>query len=172
MFRLFNLRHIFFSHLTRDNVQDYFYKEIQFTDVIGNLYKQTFLSKSLSDPNQPGPILILEKTTSSISVEWGEAPLMANTTFSYLVKYLSTQRDSKTVTTTNTSQTLLSLSSGTPYNVSVVSVGVLGFHSEEVWSSSVTTSECQHARVHAHAQSFPNAYTQTQPPRDVCFLYS
>ncbi|XP_029524358.1 receptor-type tyrosine-protein phosphatase eta-like isoform X3 [Oncorhynchus nerka] len=92
-----------------------------------------------TQPNPPGPIGILAKTTSSITVEWGEAPLMANTTFSYLVKYLSTQRDSKTVTTTNTSQTLPSLSSGTPYNVSVVSVGVLGFHSEEVWSSSVTT---------------------------------
>uniref|UniRef100_A0A8C7J8E2 protein-tyrosine-phosphatase n=1 Tax=Oncorhynchus kisutch TaxID=8019 RepID=A0A8C7J8E2_ONCKI len=105
-----------------------------------------------TQPNPPGPIGILEKTTSSITVEWGEAPLMANTSFSYLVKYLSTQLDSKTVTTTNTSQTLPSLSSGTPYNVSVVSVGVLGFHSEEVWSSSVTTSECQHAPV------------QTQPP--------
>ncbi|KAM9570347.1 receptor-type tyrosine-protein phosphatase eta isoform 4-T4 [Salvelinus alpinus] len=92
-----------------------------------------------TQPNPPGPIMILEKTTSSVTVEWGEAPLMANTTFSYLVKYLSTQLDNKTVTTTNTSQTLPSLSSGTPYNMSVVTVGVLGFHSEEVWSSLVTT---------------------------------
>lgn len=126
---------------------------------------------SLSEPNPPGPIVILEKTTSSITVEWVEAPQMANTTFSYLVKYLSTQQDNKTVTTTNTSQTLPSLYSGTPYNMSVVTVGVLGFHSEEVWSSLVTTSECQHTHVHAHAQSFPNTYTQIQP-RDVCFLYS
>ncbi|XP_045061143.1 receptor-type tyrosine-protein phosphatase eta-like [Coregonus clupeaformis] len=92
-----------------------------------------------TQPNPPGPIVILEKTTSSITVEWGEAPLMANTTFSYLVKYLSTQTDEKTVNTTNTSHTLPSLSSGTPYNISVVTVGVLWFHSEEVWSSLVTT---------------------------------
>uniref|UniRef100_A0A673YMT0 protein-tyrosine-phosphatase n=1 Tax=Salmo trutta TaxID=8032 RepID=A0A673YMT0_SALTR len=92
-----------------------------------------------TQPNPPGPIVILEKTTSSITVEWVEAPQIANTTFSYLVKYLSTQQDNKTVTTTNTSQTLLSLSSGTRYNMSVVTVGVLGFHSEEVWSSLVTT---------------------------------
>eukprot|EP00063_Salmo_salar_P005253 XP_013980088.1 PREDICTED: receptor-type tyrosine-protein phosphatase eta-like isoform X1 [Salmo salar] len=92
-----------------------------------------------TQPNPPGPIVILEKTTSSITVEWVEAPQMANTTFSYLVKYLSTQQDNKTVTTTNTSQTLPSLYSGTPYNMSVVTVGVLGFHSEEVWSSLVTT---------------------------------
>ncbi|XP_035646574.1 receptor-type tyrosine-protein phosphatase eta isoform X2 [Oncorhynchus keta] len=102
-----------------------------------------------TQPNPPGPIGILEKTTSSITVEWGEAPLMANTTFSYLVKYLSTQRDSKTVPTTNTSQTLPSLSSGTPYNVSVVTVGVLGFHSEEVWSSSVTTRPESVQSLHA-----------------------
>ncbi|XP_052336590.1 titin-like isoform X1 [Oncorhynchus keta] len=90
-------------------------------------------------PNQPGPILILEKTTSSISVEWGEAPLMASTTFSYLVTYLSTQLNNKTVTLTNTSHTLPSLSSGTPYNISVATVGVLGLQSEKVWSSLVTT---------------------------------
>ncbi|XP_071005104.1 receptor-type tyrosine-protein phosphatase eta-like [Oncorhynchus clarkii lewisi] len=90
-------------------------------------------------PNQPGPILILEKTTSSISVEWGEAPLMANTTFSYLVTYLSTQLNNKTVTLTNTRHTLPSLSSGTPYNISVATVGVLGLQSEKVWRSLVTT---------------------------------
>ncbi|XP_031688971.1 receptor-type tyrosine-protein phosphatase beta isoform X5 [Oncorhynchus kisutch] len=90
-------------------------------------------------PNQPGPILILEKTTSSISVEWGEAPLMTNTTFSYLVTYLSTQLNNKTVTLTNTRHTLPSLSSGTPYNISVATVGVLGLQSEKVWSSLVTT---------------------------------
>ncbi|XP_045562202.1 receptor-type tyrosine-protein phosphatase eta isoform X3 [Salmo salar] len=90
-------------------------------------------------PNQPGPIVILEKTTSSISVEWGEAPLMTNTTFSYLVTYLSTQLNNKTVTLTNTSHTLPNLSSGTPYNISVATVGVLGLQSEKVWSSLVTT---------------------------------
>ncbi|XP_064786415.1 receptor-type tyrosine-protein phosphatase eta isoform X2 [Oncorhynchus masou masou] len=109
------------------------------TTISGPFNKTSGPVTTATQPNPPGPIGILEKTTSSISVAWGEAPLMANTTFSYLVTYLSTQRDSKTVTTTNTSQTLPSLSSGTPYNVSVVSVGVLGFHSEEVWSSLVTT---------------------------------
>ncbi|XP_071261196.1 receptor-type tyrosine-protein phosphatase eta-like [Salvelinus alpinus] len=90
-------------------------------------------------PNQPGPILVLEKTTSSISVEWGEAPLMANTTFSYLMTYLSTQLDNKMVPLTNTSRTLSNLSSGTPYNISVATVGVLEFQSEKVWSSLVMT---------------------------------
>jgi hypothetical protein len=67
---------------------------------------------------------------------------MASTTFSYLVTYLSTQLNNKTVTLTNTSHTLPSLSSGTPYNISVATVGVLGLQSEKVWSSLVTTSEC------------------------------
>ncbi|CAB1323505.1 unnamed protein product, partial [Coregonus sp. 'balchen'] len=67
-----------------------------------------------TQPNPPGPIVILEKTTSSITVEWGEAPLMANTTFSYLVKYLSTQTDEKTVNTTNTTEEHVTLTWSKP----------------------------------------------------------
>ncbi|KAK6309243.1 hypothetical protein J4Q44_G00207060 [Coregonus suidteri] len=90
-------------------------------------------------PNMPGPILILEKTTSSISVMWGEAPLMANTNFSYLVTYLSTQLNNNMSIIQTTNYTLPSLSSGTPYNISVATLGVLWLQSEKVWSSLVTT---------------------------------
>ncbi|XP_042150857.1 receptor-type tyrosine-protein phosphatase eta isoform X1 [Oncorhynchus tshawytscha] len=109
------------------------------TTISGSFNASSEPGTTATYPNQPGPILILEKTTSSISVEWGEAPLMTNTTFSYLVTYLSTQLNNKTVTLTNTRHTLPSLSSGTPYNISVATVGVLGLQSEKVWSSLVTT---------------------------------
>uniref|UniRef100_A0A3P9AAI4 protein-tyrosine-phosphatase n=1 Tax=Esox lucius TaxID=8010 RepID=A0A3P9AAI4_ESOLU len=89
-------------------------------------------------PNQPGGMEILGITTTSISVKWAEAPLMANTTFFYKVNYQCTQQITQT-NTTNTSLILTNLFSGTSYNISVVTVGVLGFQSKEVRMNLVTT---------------------------------
>ncbi|KAF7668966.1 hypothetical protein LDENG_00273380, partial [Lucifuga dentata] len=89
-------------------------------------------------PNPPGPIEILTKTTSSLQISWEEAPLMTNAQFHYLVTYAPSQR-SKPITTNNTIHNLTFLFSGTPYNISVATVGPMGFMSKEVQIHMVTT---------------------------------
>lgn len=91
-------------------------------------------------PNPPGPIKILSKTTSSIETQWTEAPLMTGAKFYYLLTYTSSQQ-SKNITTTNTRWNFSPLSSGTSYNISVTTVGELGFQSETVYIYMVTTSK-------------------------------
>ncbi|XP_034032788.1 receptor-type tyrosine-protein phosphatase eta isoform X2 [Thalassophryne amazonica] len=90
-------------------------------------------------PNPPGPIEILFKTTSSLSIRWDEAPLMTDTSFHYLVTIIPSQGPINTTNTTSTSHNFTSLLSGTSYNLSVVTVGPLGFKSHEVETYMVTT---------------------------------
>ncbi|XP_074490158.1 phosphatidylinositol phosphatase PTPRQ [Sebastes fasciatus] len=89
-------------------------------------------------PNPPGPIDILEKTTSSIAIVWKEAPLMTGTSFHYQLGISPTQGGGY-INTTNTSHTFDSLRSGTPFNFSVATVGAIGFESERVQIHMVTT---------------------------------
>uniref|UniRef100_A0A3Q2PB63 protein-tyrosine-phosphatase n=1 Tax=Fundulus heteroclitus TaxID=8078 RepID=A0A3Q2PB63_FUNHE len=90
-------------------------------------------------PNPPGPIEILQKTTSSIELRWGEAPLMSNaSSYQYNLTYSLSQEDEK-VPSLTTNHTLLALLSGTSYNISVKTVGPMGFESESVYKYMVTT---------------------------------
>ncbi|XP_049429858.1 receptor-type tyrosine-protein phosphatase eta [Epinephelus fuscoguttatus] len=89
-------------------------------------------------PNPPGPIDILRKTTSSIDIRWGEAPLMSGASFHYQLTNLSLQ-GGEYIRTHNTSHTFTPLLSGTSYNISVATVGVMGFESEKVQIHMVTT---------------------------------
>ncbi|XP_037623767.1 receptor-type tyrosine-protein phosphatase eta isoform X4 [Sebastes umbrosus] len=89
-------------------------------------------------PNPPGPIDILEKTTSSIAIVWKEAPLMTGTSFHYQLGISPTQGGGY-INTTNTSHTFDSLRSGTPFNFFVATVGAIGFESERVQIHMVTT---------------------------------
>ncbi|XP_054633084.1 receptor-type tyrosine-protein phosphatase eta isoform X2 [Dunckerocampus dactyliophorus] len=89
-------------------------------------------------PNPPGPMEILTKTTHSIEVRWSEAPLMAEGSFYYQLTSTPSEGHG-CVNTTNTSHTFEPLLSGTPYNISITTVGVMGFKSEKVHSSLVTT---------------------------------
>ncbi|KAL0968000.1 hypothetical protein UPYG_G00260820 [Umbra pygmaea] len=108
--------------------------------VSGNLNNTSGFVTTATYPNPPGNITILEKNTSFISVNWSEAPLMANTSFSYLVKvYNRTQLFNLMVNSSTTSQTLANLLSGTTYSISVTTVGSLGFQSKEVWIYNITT---------------------------------
>ncbi|KAM3608811.1 uncharacterized protein V6R79_005192 [Siganus canaliculatus] len=89
-------------------------------------------------PNPPGPIEILEKTTSSIKIRWEEAALMDDTSFQYRLTIMPSQG----VTFFNpniNNHTFDSLLSGTSYNISILTVGVLDFQSEEVQYPMVTT---------------------------------
>nr|XP_033491214.1 receptor-type tyrosine-protein phosphatase eta isoform X7 [Epinephelus lanceolatus] len=93
---------------------------------------------SATFPNPPGPIDILQKTTSSIDIRWGEAPLMSGASFYYQLTNLSLQ-GGEYIRTNNTSHTFSPLLSGTSYNISVATVGVMGFESEKVQIHMVTT---------------------------------
>uniref|UniRef100_A0A8C7YC66 protein-tyrosine-phosphatase n=1 Tax=Oryzias sinensis TaxID=183150 RepID=A0A8C7YC66_9TELE len=90
-------------------------------------------------PNPPGPIKILNQTTSSIQVEWGEAPLMSSG-FDYKLLIYPTG-NIIVVPSHNTSFTFISLLSGTPYNISVKTVGPMGLESGSVFRTGVSTSE-------------------------------
>ncbi|XP_065812681.1 receptor-type tyrosine-protein phosphatase eta [Labrus bergylta] len=89
-------------------------------------------------PNPPGLIKVLKKTTSSLHIKWEEAPLMTGASFSYQLSNISTQ-GGEHISTTNTNLTFPSLQSGTPYSISVATVGVMGFQSEVVQIHNVTT---------------------------------
>ncbi|XP_070827425.1 receptor-type tyrosine-protein phosphatase eta-like [Chaetodon trifascialis] len=89
-------------------------------------------------PNPPGLIEIVAKTNSSIDVQWEEAPLMSGASFQYRLTYTSAHGNDY-ILTTNTSYTFASLLSGTPYNISVTTVGAMHFESEEVQIFMVNT---------------------------------
>lgn len=65
---------------------------------------------------------------------------MTGANFYYLLTYTSSQQSNNT-NTTNTRMNISSLSSGTSYNISVKTVGELGFQSETVYVYMVTTSK-------------------------------
>ncbi|XP_050929430.1 receptor-type tyrosine-protein phosphatase eta isoform X11 [Lates calcarifer] len=87
-------------------------------------------------PNPPGAIEVHTKTTSSIEIMWEEAPLMASASFSYQLTNISS---GGYISTNNTRHTFDSLDSGTSYNISVATVGAMGFESEAVHIYLVTT---------------------------------
>ncbi|XP_058501447.1 receptor-type tyrosine-protein phosphatase eta [Solea solea] len=89
-------------------------------------------------PNPPGSIEVLTKATSTIEIRWEEAPLMTGASFSYKLTHTPSQGNGS-VSTTNTTHTFNSLISGTSYNISIVTVGVMDFESEEVHIYMVTT---------------------------------
>ncbi|XP_022610174.1 receptor-type tyrosine-protein phosphatase eta isoform X3 [Seriola dumerili] len=89
-------------------------------------------------PNPPGSIEVLTKTTSSIEIRWEEAPLMTGASFVYKLTNTPSQGDGVFITNT-TSHTFAPLLSGTSYNISIVTVGVMGFESERVHIYFVTT---------------------------------
>uniref|UniRef100_UPI0037E8ED9F receptor-type tyrosine-protein phosphatase eta isoform X2 n=1 Tax=Semicossyphus pulcher TaxID=241346 RepID=UPI0037E8ED9F len=89
-------------------------------------------------PNPPGPIEILSKTTGSIHIKWDEAPQMTGASFSYQLTNISAEGGDY-ISTNNISHNFTSLLSGTSYNISVLTVGVMGFKSEKVQIHMVTT---------------------------------
>ncbi|XP_073327843.1 uncharacterized protein [Pagrus major] len=88
-------------------------------------------------PNPPGAIEVLSKTTGSIDIRWQEAPLMTGASFQY--RCIIPTQGGENVPSTSTRHNFTSLLSGTPYNISVSTVGPMGFESEEVQIHKVTT---------------------------------
>lgn len=92
-----------------------------------------------SVPNPPGPIEVQQTTTSSIDIKWTEAPLMSGASFQY--QLLISLPHADVIFVNNTSYTFRSLPSGTPFNISVQTVGVMKFVSKKAQIRMVTTSE-------------------------------
>ncbi|XP_039881138.1 receptor-type tyrosine-protein phosphatase eta-like isoform X5 [Simochromis diagramma] len=111
---------------------------VMLTTISGPFNASSELVTNATLPNPPGQIEILNKTTSSIETRWIEAPLMTGANFYYLLTYTSSQQ-SNNINTTNPRMNISSLSSGTSYNISVKTVGELGFQSETVYVYMVTT---------------------------------
>ncbi|XP_036964427.1 receptor-type tyrosine-protein phosphatase beta-like isoform X4 [Acanthopagrus latus] len=88
-------------------------------------------------PNPPGPITVLMKTTSSIEFGWQEAPLMTGAR--YLYRCIIPSQSGVDIPSKRTSHNFTSLLSGTPYNISVFTVGPMGFESDKVQIHEVTT---------------------------------
>ncbi|KAM9376093.1 receptor-type tyrosine-protein phosphatase beta-like [Pholidichthys leucotaenia] len=88
-------------------------------------------------PNPPGQIEILMKKTDSIEITWGEAPQMSQGLFHY--ELTITPSKEKEISVTINNYTFPSLSSGTSHNISVATVGQMGFKSSKSYSLMVTT---------------------------------
>ncbi|XP_064169872.1 receptor-type tyrosine-protein phosphatase beta-like [Anguilla rostrata] len=83
-------------------------------------------------PNAPGPIMVTDKTTDSVAIEWTPAPGMDRGSFSYHVTYGSSAHDLESRDTDLNELTVVGLVSGTPYNISVATVGLFQYTSQPV----------------------------------------
>ncbi|KAK6472686.1 receptor-type tyrosine-protein phosphatase eta-like [Huso huso] len=108
------------------------------TTISGPFSEQSGVVQNATYPNAPGSISSDSKTTSSISLSWGSPVSMDPNSFNFSVTYSSNASDSKTLVTTSTSVQLSNLQSGTLYNMSVVTNGVMGFQSAAVTQSTST----------------------------------
>ncbi len=102
-----------------------------------NVYRST----CVSDPNRPGEIKILLKSNHSLFFQWDEAESMTAGSFNYSLTYWPSYKTSLYLTSNNTFL-LDGLRSGTPYNVSVATVGPMGFQSDSIRVYVTTSKFC------------------------------
>lgn len=100
---------------------------------------------STTVPNPPGPLNITERTTSSLCVQWKTPGLMTGAPdISYNISYLSTGTGASSQSTSSLRHNLLSLSSGTFYTITVITVGPQNLGSAPVNTSGYTcTYTCE-----------------------------
>ncbi|XP_062405345.1 receptor-type tyrosine-protein phosphatase eta [Sardina pilchardus] len=136
------------------------------TTVSGSFSESSELVSIATYPTTPGAITIIEKTTGSIALVWESAPNMTSGSFNYTVTYEATGENSSEITTTNTTQLLSGLSSGTPYNISVAAVGPKDLKSDSVSVYLVTTRPERVTRLHVFATSTDSITVRWTPPSD------
>ncbi|XP_034071781.1 receptor-type tyrosine-protein phosphatase eta isoform X8 [Gymnodraco acuticeps] len=115
-------------------------------------------------PNTPGGIYLLDKNTSSIFIRWEEAPLMTNASFQY--KLIIVPHAREMYNTSNIHHTFDSLLSGTSYNISVATVGVMGFESAEFQLNMVTTRPFSVKSLKANPEEERISVMWTVPDKD------
>lgn len=79
------------------------------------------------------------KTNSSLRLKWATPALMEGVpTLSYNVTYQSDDKEMQTIPTSVNATELLNLSSGTLYNITLITVGIQNLHSTAVHYSDFT----------------------------------
>ncbi|XP_043101766.1 receptor-type tyrosine-protein phosphatase eta isoform X2 [Puntigrus tetrazona] len=104
---------------------------VTLTTVKGNFREASNAVNMATCPNRPGDIKILLKTNHSLRFQWDEAENMTPGSFNYILTYLPSYNTSQYSTPNNTFL-LDGLRSGTPYFVSVATVGPMDFHSDAI----------------------------------------
>ncbi|KAF4110980.1 hypothetical protein G5714_008011 [Onychostoma macrolepis] len=104
---------------------------VTLTTVKVNFRETSHSVKMATYPNRPGEIKILLKSNRSLSFQWDEAESMTAGSFNYSLTYWPSYNTSQYLTPKNTFL-LDGLQSGTPYNVSVATVGPMGFQSDSI----------------------------------------
>lgn len=89
---------------------------------------------SPSGPTPPGPIAVASQTVDTINFTWSSPQMMEHQQYGFLVSSVRGQN------ITNQTWFLLdALESGSPYNISVVTLGVLNYSSTEVTAVNYTS---------------------------------
>lgn len=86
---------------------------------------------------KPGEIVVLDVTNNSISLEWGQPSNVTGTQYKFNITYNSSA-EVMTITAKTNSTVLNSLTSGTNYNVKVVTIDVNNTASDPVVKNIVT----------------------------------
>ncbi|XP_051915969.1 receptor-type tyrosine-protein phosphatase eta-like isoform X2 [Hippocampus zosterae] len=113
-------------------------------------------------PNPPGPIEIITKSTTSIEARWTDAPQMNGTSFFYQLT-IAPPEGSGHINTTDICHTFEPLLSGTPYNISIATIGVLGFRSDVIHAYLVTTKPLHVKSLNTSTEEESITVTWVQP---------
>lgn len=90
-------------------------------------------------PTPPRSIMVSQITNSSLYLEWAAPALMEGVqNLSYELMYQSEGKEKKTINTSVNHQELIHLSSGTLYNITLITVGIHSLHSTAVHYSEFT----------------------------------
>ncbi|KAJ8343213.1 hypothetical protein SKAU_G00305420 [Synaphobranchus kaupii] len=111
------------------------------TTISGPFAEESEPVSTATYPNAPGSITVTRKTTKSLTIEWIPSPAMDNGSFFYHVIYSSSVHDRKSIDTRLNELILVDLASGTPYDISVATVGLFQFTSQPVNLSTTTRPE-------------------------------
>nr|XP_021333228.1 receptor-type tyrosine-protein phosphatase eta isoform X3 [Danio rerio] len=104
---------------------------VTLTTVKGSFQETSGAVVSATYPNSPGMITVLFKNTHSVLLHWDIAQNMTPGSFNYSLSFWSSKNNSLYLTPNNT-LLLDGLQSGTPYNVSLATVGPLNLQSESM----------------------------------------
>ncbi|XP_067257258.1 receptor-type tyrosine-protein phosphatase eta-like [Chanodichthys erythropterus] len=138
-------------------------------------FQETSLPVTMATyPNRPGEIKDVLKSNHSVWFQWAEAQNMTAGSFNYSLAYWSSYNTGLYLTSNNTFL-VDGLRSGTSYNVSVTTVGPMGFQSDSVTHHVTTKPDpVQNLQVHStttHAISL--VWTRVEGvPKYIVRLYS
>lgn len=120
-------------------------------------------------PTPPGSIMVSLKTNSSLLLEWAAPALMEGApTLSYNLTYQSDGEEMQTITTSVNRTELFNLSSGTLYNITLVTVGIKNLLSTAVHYSDFTRKYLSKKKpTHTHTKGYICKYLQAI----ICFSF-